>query len=347
ATASGEYADAALASKEAAALSAGEAKKSETSAAASATTAADSLAGIEVKANEAAESAVLASKKATEASTSAGEAKISQTKAKESEDKAYEYAQNAQSSVASVKWKGTSAEMDLTTDSPKWVKISRARMPQSTSTVYIEVIGGAGYEVNSPYQAAMADIVLRAASGDPRGLNVVTYRTMDSAVQNVATVNTDEDNYDIYLNAGAGAQKLIVNLQFSGAAVETLEVFEVLETLPENAVVGVVYHRVLSDADGSITGSLMGNASSATVLQTARSIGGVLFDGSKDIVLPGVNAQGNQSTSGNAATASKLQNARSIGGVSFDGSADINLPGVNTSGNQNTSGNAATATKLQ
>lgn len=179
---------------------------------------------IEVKANEAAESAVLASKKATEASTSAGEAKISQTKAKESEDKAYEYAQNAQSSVASVKWKGTSAEMDLTTDSPKWVKISRARMPQSTSTVYIEIIGGAGYEVNSPYQAAMADIVLRTASGDPRGLNVVTYRTMDSAVQNVATVNTDEDNYDIYLNAGAGAQKLIVNLQFSGAAVETLEV---------------------------------------------------------------------------------------------------------------------------
>jgi hypothetical protein len=59
--------------------------------------------------------------------------------------------------------------MDLTTDSPKWVKISRARMPQSTSTVYIEIIGGAGYEVNSPYQAAMADIVLRTASGDPRG----------------------------------------------------------------------------------------------------------------------------------------------------------------------------------
>ncbi|HCB4671733.1 TPA: tail fiber domain-containing protein [Enterobacter cloacae] len=347
ATASGEYADAALASKEAAALSAGEAKKSETSAAASATTAEDSLAGIEVKANEAAESAVLASKKATEASTSAGEAKISQTKAKESEDKAYEYAQNAQSSVASVKWKGTSAEMDLTTDSPKWVKISRARMPQATSTVYIEVIGGAGYEVSSPYQAAMADIVLRTASGDPRGLNVVTYRTMDSAVQNVATVNTDEDNYDIYLNAGAGAQKLIVNLQFSGAAVETLEVFEVLETLPENAVVGVVYHRVLSDADGSITGSLMGNASSATVLQTARSIGGVLFDGSADINLPGVNTSGNQNTSGNAATATKLQAARKIGGVSFDGSADINLPGVNTAGNQNTTGNAGTATKLQ
>lgn len=48
----------------------------------------------------------------------------------------------------------------------------------------------------------------------------------------------------------------------------------------------------------------------------------------------------------NAVSASKLQTARTIGGVSFDGSANINLPGVNTVGNQNTSGNAATATKL-
>lgn len=46
----------------------------------------------------------------------------------------------------------------------------------------------------------------------------------------------------------------------------------------------------------------------------------------------------------NAATATKLQTARTIGGVSFDGSANINLPGVNTAGNQNTTGNAATAT---
>lgn len=47
---------------------------------------------------------------------------------------------------------------------------------------------------------------------------------------------------------------------------------------------------------------------------------------------------------GNADTATKLATARTIGGVSFDGSADINLPGVNTTGNQNTTGNAATVT---
>jgi len=49
----------------------------------------------------------------------------------------------------------------------------------------------------------------------------------------------------------------------------------------------------------------------------------------------------NQSTTGNAATATKLATARTIGGVSFDGSANINLPGVNTAGTQNTTGSAA------
>ncbi|MEZ2664044.1 tail fiber protein, partial [Escherichia coli] len=98
---------------------------------------------------------------------------------------------------------------------------------------------------------------------------------------------------------------------------------------------------------GGITGDLTGNADTATKLKTARTIGGVSFDGRANIDLPGVNKTGNQSTTGNAATATKLQTARTIGGVSFDGSANINLPGVNIAGNQNTTGNAATATKLQ
>ena len=47
------------------------------------------------------------------------------------------------------------------------------------------------------------------------------------------------------------------------------------------------------------------------------------------------------STTGNAATATALETARTIGGVSFDGTANIDLPGVNTAGSQNTSGTAA------
>lgn len=54
---------------------------------------------------------------------------------------------------------------------------------------------------------------------------------------------------------------------------------------------------------GSFTGSLTGNADTATKLKDARFIGGVSFDGSADITLPGVNADGTQNTTGNAASA--------------------------------------------
>lgn len=74
-----------------------------------------------------------------------------------------------------------------------------------------------------------------------------------------------------------------------------------------------------------LAGELTGNASTATKLKTARRIGGVAFDGSGDVNLPGVNQQGNQNTTGNAATATKLQTARNINGVRFDGSGDINI----------------------
>ena len=112
-------------------------------------------------------------------------------------------------------------------------------------------------------------------------------------------------------------------------------------------ITGNVTGNLTGNVTGNVTGDISGNSGTATILQTSRTIGGVSFNGSAAINLPGVNITGNQNTSGNAATATTLQTARTIGGVSFNGSADINLPGVNQSGNQNTSGNAATATVLE
>ena len=71
----------------------------------------------------------------------------------------------------------------------------------------------------------------------------------------------------------------------------------------------------------------------ALTLVTSDLIGGL--DYSK---LTGTVPTWNQNTTGSAAT---LTTARNIGGVSFNGSAAINLPGVNAAGNQNTSGTAA------
>ena len=96
-------------------------------------------------------------------------------------------------------------------------------------------------------------------------------------------------------------------------------------------VVGNLTGNVTGNVSGT-SGSTTGNAATATALANARTIGGVSFDGTANINLPGVNASGTQDTSGNAATATILANARTIGGVSFNGSANINLPGVNASG---------------
>ena len=80
---------------------------------------------------------------------------------------------------------------------------------------------------------------------------------------------------------------------------------------------------------GTFAGGLSGNVTASTGTSTFN-----------DVTINGIITG---SVTANAGTATALETARNIGGVSFDGTADIDLPGVNTAGNQNTSGNAATA----
>jgi hypothetical protein len=84
----------------------------------------------------------------------------------------------------------------------------------------------------------------------------------------------------------------------------------------------------------NFVGNLEGNSTTATTLQTARTIGGVSFNGSANINLPGVNTTGNQNTTGSAAT---LTTARTINGVSFNGSADITITAAPTAHTQSIS----------
>jgi len=79
---------------------------------------------------------------------------------------------------------------------------------------------------------------------------------------------------------------------------------------------------------GTITADLTGNADTATALETARDIGGVSFNGTANISLPGVNTTGNQDTSGNAATATKLNSSRTFavtGDVTGTVSSDLTI----------------------
>jgi hypothetical protein len=63
---------------------------------------------------------------------------------------------------------------------------------------------------------------------------------------------------------------------------------------------------LVANLEGNVTGAVTGNASTATTLETARTIGGVSFNGSANINLPGVNTAGNQNTSGTAAVATTV-----------------------------------------
>ena len=88
------------------------------------------------------------------------------------------------------------------------------------------------------------------------------------------------------------------------------------------------------------TGSYGGLTLSGTVTTSGNITLGGTPTGTWPISVSGAST----SCSGNAATATTLQTARTIGGVSFNGSANINLPGVNTAGNQNTTGSSASCT---
>jgi hypothetical protein len=95
-----------------------------------------------------------------------------------------------------------------------------------------------------------------------------------------------------------------------------------------------------------IQGNLVGNATSATKLQTPRTINGVAFDGTQNIIIPAqtldgvaINTQPQTFTgvktfsdglitdiSGNSGTTDKFKIGRKINGVMFDGSQDITIP---------------------
>ena len=128
-------------------------------------------------------------------------------------------------------------------------------------------------------------------------------------------------------------------ITFSGTSNEV----EVAVSATDTVTIGLpssITANLVGNVTGNVSGtsgSTTGNAATATALATARNIGGVSFDGTGNIDLPGVNTAGNQATSGNAATATALATARSIAGQSFDGTGNItiaagDLSDVSTSG---------------
>ena len=108
-----------------------------------------------------------------------------------------------------------------------------------------------------------------------------------------------------------------------GIGTTTADSFYELEVQGNANITGFLTATTLR---GAVIGDVTGNASSATQLQTARNIGGVSFNGTSAINLPGVNIAGNQNTSGTAANLSGTPNI-TVGTIA---SSDITSTGVVT-----------------
>ena len=124
----------------------------------------------------------------------------------------------------------------------KWAKIATVVMPQSASTAVIEVFGGAGFNINTPEQAGKCEIVLRTSNNNPKGLNVVAWRTSDNTiVRDIGYVNTSGDTYDIYYLAGTYQNSTTTRVQSSSnASVQLFEVPQTFDDAPQGIVKGTI-----------------------------------------------------------------------------------------------------------
>ena len=154
--------------------------------------------------------------------------------------------------------------------------------------------------------------------------------TSDGSV-GIGTINPQGDlqvgtGVTVYGNSG-----IVSATTFSGrATTATLSLFSFMNN---NSTADETVFPVFVDGDGNLTAQALEVDSGFTYNPSTGILSATTFKGS----LTG-DVTGN--TSGNAGTATSLANSRTIGGVSFDGTANIDLPGVNTSGNQNTTGTA-------
>ncbi|ENF11895.1 phage tail fiber repeat family protein [Escherichia coli P0304777.5] len=103
-----------------------------------------------------------------------------------------------------------------------WFKLATVTMPQASSVVYISLIGGSGYNVNSPMQAGISELVLRAGNGNPKGLTGALWRRTSVGFTNFAWVNTSGDTYDVYVEIGGYATGVNIQWDYTSNASVTI-----------------------------------------------------------------------------------------------------------------------------
>jgi hypothetical protein len=154
----------------------------------------------------------------------------------------------------------------------------------------------------------------------------ITFGTTNITFTQVASTAVYSAGNGITLTGTVFAADAGTGVTVDGSGINIGQAVETSSDVTFNSVTASLSGNVT----GNVTGDVTGNADTATALQTARNIGGVSFDGTASINLPGVNTTGNQDTTGNAATATAWETGRTI---SLTGDVTGSVTGVDGTGN--------------
>ncbi|EPO6105618.1 phage tail protein, partial [Escherichia coli] len=128
-----------------------------------------------------------------------------------------------------------------------WFKLATVTMPQASSVVSITLIGGAGFNVESPQQAGISELVLRAGNGNPKGITGALWQRTSAGFTNFAWVNTSGDTYDIYVAIGNYATGVNIQWDYTSNASVTIHTSPAYSAnKPEGLTDGSVYSLYIS-----------------------------------------------------------------------------------------------------
>ena len=128
-----------------------------------------------------------------------------------------------------------------------WFKLATVTMPQASSVVSITLIGGAGFNVGSPQQAGISELVLRAGNGNPKGITGALWQRTSTGFTNFAWVNTSGDTYDIYVAIGNYATGVNIQWDYTSNASVTIHTSPAYSAnKPEGLTDGSVYSLYIS-----------------------------------------------------------------------------------------------------
>ncbi|WP_097737103.1 phage tail protein [Escherichia coli] len=123
-----------------------------------------------------------------------------------------------------------------------WFKLATVTMPQASSVVSITLIGGTGFNVGSPQQAGISELVLRAGNGNPKGITGALWQRTSTGFTNFAWVNTSGDTYDIYVAIGNYATGVNIQWDYTSNASVTIHTSPAYSAnKPEGLTDGTVY----------------------------------------------------------------------------------------------------------